>query len=158
MLAHQFGLKLAAAPAVDLVNSELRKIRRFHLSRYSAFLNLKIPKKVGSYADLYEIQAQGSEMDPELYRSFVERASQQARQSNQNLIVLAGLSTNPNGQKVTAEMLYQDFKAVKSDVNGYWLNVPAGGPWCPRCGKPDLKVGIDFIKQVIEKIRPTHLK
>ncbi len=154
LLAHQYHLKLIATPAVDLVNSEIGR-RRFstHFSKYSAFLKLKIPQKCGAYADLYEIQAQGSEKNLKIYLSFVKRAAHQAAKINPHLIILAGLSTNPSGQKVTAERLYRDFQTTREFVEGYWLNVPAGGKWCPRCGKPDPGVGIRFLRKIAAGLR-----
>lgn len=93
-----------------------------------------------------EIQAQGAEMNVAAYQSFVVATTHTARQTNPTVTILAGLSTNPGGQHVTATALYAAVRATHRTVNGYWLNIPAGGLYCPRCGIPQPQVAIALIK------------
>jgi len=39
-------------------------------------------------------------------------------------------------RRSSAEVL----RRTASSVDGYWLNIPAGGPSCPRCGQPQPQV------------------
>jgi hypothetical protein len=50
--------------------------------------------------------------------------------------VLAGLSTNPRGPKITLAELVAVVNATRHFVNGYWLNIPIPGPSCPHCDAP----------------------
>jgi hypothetical protein len=115
---------------------------------YQNFLRLGIAGAAARSADVYEIQAQGSELHTSTYVNFVRQAAEQARAANAHVIVLAGLSTNPGGQHVTGEDLYRAVMATQSMVSGYWLNIPAGGQYCPRCGTPQPQVAVDFLKRL----------
>lgn len=142
-LVHQAGLALVATPATDLVNV----LDPGAIDKYAAYLSLGIPAAAQN-ADVFEIQAQGSEANTALYASFVTAAAQAARAANPHVIVLAGLSTNPDGQQVTAQELYTDVQATRGVVNGYWLNIPSGGPYCPYCGAPQPQVAIGLLEML----------
>jgi hypothetical protein len=144
-VAHRHGLIFVATPATDLVKS----IERQPGPIYPAFIRLGIAGKVAPWADVYEIQAQGSENNLDQYRWFVAQAAAQARRANPHVVVLAGLSTNnPTDRQVTARQLYEAAQATRSVVDGYWLNVPRGGPYCPQCGAPKPKVGVEFLRML----------
>ena len=68
----------------------------------------------------------------------------QARQSNPKVLVLAGLNTNPNGQRVTADDILRAIAATRGVVDGYWLNIPRPGIHCPRCNdfRPDIAIEV----------------
>ena len=144
-LVHPFGLELIATPAVDLVNV----LSPGSVNHYASYLALDIPA-VAQYADVFEIQAQGLEADEAGYASFVTAAAQEARKANPAVIVLAGLSTNPNGQQVTSRELYADVEATRNVVNGYWLNIPSGGSYCPKCGAPQPEVAVGLLQLLQE--------
>jgi hypothetical protein len=139
--AHKRGLLLIATPAVDLVRT-LSPQTQGHV--YDRFIELGVIGDAARYADVVVIQAQGSEMALPLFTHFVEAAAQQARSANPKVTVLAGISTNPSGQRVTAEQILAAIDATRGAVAGYWFNVPAPGPYCPRCNdfRPDLAVQV----------------
>jgi len=143
---HQHGRLLIATPAADLVPVLNPKIERG--KRYDEYLRLGIAHWAARYADVYEIQAQGSLDNPPLYIRFVKAAAAQAREANPKVQVFAGLSTNPSGKKVTADQLYQAVQATRGDVAGYWLNIPAGGPSCPKGGEPQPQVAVELLKKL----------
>src|SRR6185369_10281111 len=99
-LAHAQRLLFLTAPAVNLVRTMDPSDQG---PRYDAYLRLQIAADAARYADVFDIQAQGSERNTELFASFVRQAAAQARQANPNVVVLAGISTQPSGQNVTAD-------------------------------------------------------
>jgi len=128
---------LIVAPGTDLIGGGP--------NRYDRFVQAKIPGAMARCADVYEIQAQGTEMDVAQYQSYVRQASEQARSANPHIVVLAGLSTNPTGKVVTGAQLFAAVKAVSAYVSGYWLNIPGGGAACPTCGQPKPQVAADLL-------------
>ena len=145
-LVHRHHMRLIATPATDLVRVLDPNGQG---SVYNRFLSLNILHAAAQVADVVEIQAQGSEANLSTYSSFVHAASIQAKTANPRVVVLAGLSTNPDGQKVTGQQLYAAFQATFSEVSGYWLNIPgnAGGQ-CPKCGTPQPQVAIAFLRML----------
>jgi hypothetical protein len=140
-LAHGRGLLFLAAPAVDLV-SVLAPSRRS--DRWDAYLGLGIAADAARHADIFDIQAQGAEHDPRLFADFVRAAAAQARQANPRVLVLAGVSTNPNGRRVDADDILRAIAATREIVDGYWLNIPRPGVHCPRCNdyRPDIAIEV----------------
>lgn len=134
-LVHRHHLLFIAAPAPDLVNV-LSPSAAAAQGRYQTFLSLSLPAEAARYADVLDVQAQGAEADTALFTSFVSRSAAQARSANPNIRVLAGLSTNPSGKSVTASVIGTAARAVRADVDGYWLNDPAASTACPRCAGP----------------------
>lgn len=79
-------------------------------------------------------------------------AMMQARRFYPSVIVIAGLSTNPPpGTPVTVAELVQDVFATRSVVDGYWLNVPAPGSACPRCGPQNPRLGRVFLQTLARR-------
>lgn len=144
-MAHRRGLQLIATPAADLVWAVARPAPG---TVYETFLRLGIARRVGRFADVFEIQAQGAEADVQRYRSFVAGAAAQAREANPRVVLVAGLSTNPTGRQVTAAQLEADVAATRQIVSGYWLNVPSGGAYCPTCGAPQPQVGARLLESL----------
>jgi hypothetical protein len=146
-LVHSHHMQLIATPATDLVNVLAPNIQQGN--RYDRFLSLNIIKEAAQFANVVEIQAQGSESSTAKYTQFVRAAVAQAKAANPDVVVLAGLSTNPDGQKVSGQQLYAAFQATSGDVSGYWLNIPGNqGGYCPRCGTPQPQVAVDFLKKL----------
>ena len=83
-------------------------------------------------------------MIPQFYANFVRAAAAQARRSNSKVLVLAGVSTNPHGQRVTADDILRAIAATRDVVDGYWLNIPRPGIHCPRCNdfRPDITIEV----------------
>ena len=143
-LVHSHHLRLIATPATDL-GRVLDPSGKG--STYSRFLSLGIIKVAAQYADVVEIQAQGAEANISTYTQFVSAAAMQAKKANSRVVVLAGLSTNPSGQKVTAQQLYTAFQGTFGTVSGYWLNIPGNQDgYCPKCGTPQPQVAIYFLR------------
>lgn len=142
-MVHKAGLLLIATPAVDLVNV----LDPGASDKYQAYLSAAIPSAAQN-ADIFEIQAQGSEANTAQYTSFVTAAAAAARLANPNVKVLAGLSTNPDGNTVTAQQLYAAVQATQTAVDGYWLNIPSGGAYCPDCGTPQPQIAVELLQML----------
>ena len=123
---------LVATPATDLVRSVDPGYRD---KIYPEFIQMQFAAHIAPYVSVYEIQAQGAERDPALYRSFVADICKQARRTHPGITVLAGLSTNPGGRTVSPSVLERDITLTKGLVSGYWMNIPQAGMACPRCGQ-----------------------
>jgi hypothetical protein len=144
-LAHAQGLLFLTAPAVNLVRA---MAPRDEGPRYDAYLRLGIAADAARYADVFDIQAQGSERNTELYASFVQQAAAQARQANPKVIVLAGISTQPSGQSVTADDIVRAIDATRDSVDGYWFNIPRPSAYCPRCREFRPDIAIEVLRRV----------
>lgn len=140
-LVRRRHLLLDATPATDLVTVAWPRATK----KYPAFLRLGIAQQIARYADLYEIQARGSEANRDLYRHFVAAATAQAREGNPAVDVLLGVSTNLTGHFVSAETRYQDVPATRRLVSGYWLNIPGASVYCPTCGSGTPHVGSELL-------------
>jgi hypothetical protein len=140
-LVHSYGLLFIAAPAVDLVPVLAPGTRG---SRYDTYLQLGIAADAARHADVIDIQAQGVELNTGAYENFVRQAAAQARGANPRVLVLAGVSTNPSGQKVTTDAILRAITATRDIVDGYWLNIPQPGEKCPRCNefRPDIAIEV----------------
>lgn len=132
-LAHARGKTLIATPAVDLVQAD-EPGRWTGATRYQGFERTGWIGAMARCADGISIQSQVAEMDIPRYKRFVLRAVRQARAANPHVWVFSGLSTNPGGRAVTPQQLRRAAQAVGSAVTGFWLNIPAAGRFCPRCG------------------------
>lgn len=146
-LVHRHHLLFIAAPATDLVNV-LSKSDADAQGRYPTFLSLSLPADAARYADVLDIQAQGSEADTALFTSFVSQAAAQARSANPNIRILAGLSTNPSGKSVTTSVIETAARAVRPQVDGYWLNDPAASTACPRCAGPFPQIALAAVQNL----------
>jgi hypothetical protein len=140
-LVHAHGLLFLTAPGVDLVNVLASENRT---TPYDAYLRLGIAADAARYADVVDIQAQGSERDTPFYANFVGQAAAQARQANPNVLVLAGISTNPSGQQVTANDILRAIAATRDSVDGYWFSIPSPSEYCPSCNsfRPDIAIEV----------------
>lgn len=80
---------------------------------------------------------QQSERSAFAYAKVVKRDAQIVHSVFPGRPVIAGISSNPRGPKVTSSELQQAISAVANEVQGYWLNVPEPSVSCPRCNVPD---------------------
>lgn len=144
-VAHAHGLRLIVAPALNLT-TVLDPAGAG--PRWQRYLRLRLAATVGARADVVEVQAQSLERDTGSYADFVNAAAAQVRAVNPHATVLAGLSTNPPGAPVTGAQLAAAVQATRSDVDGYWLNVPGRGPRCPTCNAPRPEVGQQLLQQL----------
>lgn len=147
-LAHARNKILIVTPAINLIRIIEPEAKG---DRFDAFAGTKLAGEIARCADVYEIQAQGAEMDKGAYRSFVEAEARQAHGANPHVVVLAGISTNPMGKLVSGKEVFEAVQAVRSSVDGFWLNIPAGGKFCPNCGAPQPKVAVDMLQRLDSK-------
>jgi hypothetical protein len=103
-------------------------------------------RSVAAYADVVDVQAQESQATPSEYSGRVLPIAQEIRRADSKVIIVSGLSTNPRVGIPTAEQLVEDARSVASWVQGYFLNVPAPGPSCPRCLPPQPQLGMHFLQ------------
>jgi hypothetical protein len=143
-LVHAHHLLFVSAPAVNLTDV----LAPGQSDHYAAYLRLALAASAARYADVIDIQAQGSETSLRAFTPFVQAATAQARSANRHVIVLVGISTNPGGQHVSSAQLADAYGAVRADVNGYWLNVPSHGPGCPSCGVPQPGVAVPLLQML----------
>jgi hypothetical protein len=138
--AHAHGLTLIAMPATTLT----QVIAPGAGPVYRRFLDARIIASVATSADSVVILASGSQNTPVSYANFVREATAQARLVNPNIVVLAGLSTNPPGPVVTLKNLVDSVRLTRDVVDGYNMNIPDPGPYCPLCNpsRPDLAVAL----------------
>lgn len=144
-IAHKNGLTLIATPAINLVSAIEPN---FTGDKYTAFEQLGLAAKIAPYVDVYEIQSQQIEANTAQFTSFVSAVSAAVRSVSPNATVLAGISTNPAGQTVTAQQVYSSVVATESIVNGYWINIPAASPSCPSCGLPQPQIADEVLQEI----------
>lgn len=149
---HQF---LVATPATDLVHSVEPQ---YHGPIYPEFLRLGLAEKIASSCKVYEIQAQGAERNPSLYAYFVKEVAAQIRDAHPDVVLLAGLSTNPGGHPVPARVLEKDVQATREIVAGYWLNIPQAGKACPRCGKAHPEIAVSLLNNEFKKMHRANVE
>jgi hypothetical protein len=139
-LVHAHGLLFLTAPAVNLTQVFAPGPEK----RYDAYIAGGLARDAARYADVFEIQAQGSEKDVDKYAGFVRAAARQAREANPKVTVLSGLSTNPTGQRVTPDNILAAIAATRSAVDGYWFNIPHPSEFCPSCNdfRPDIAIEV----------------
>lgn len=130
-LLHAHGLRFIATPSADMVKASGTLVDD---NVYATYISRNVAGTAAKYADVIAIQGQGSELDIPLYASFITQATQQARQANPHVVVLAGLSTSPNGVQVSPQQLTDAYTAVKDVVDGYWVQIPGQSTVCPDCG------------------------
>ena len=157
--AHTAGYKVILAPAIDLTRA-MPCYKSSDNASVNYVKDCSIPKLVGlASPDVYEVQAQLYEMNTtfgvlcDCYDWLVTQSVLESRASSPVhtllLTVIAGLSTNQNGNVATPQILKQDTDNttpanLAAAVNGYWLNVPKKSKACPHCvpgGAPQVAVG-----------------
>lgn len=144
-IAHAHHKLVMFTPAADLLT--VIAPRTPAPERLSTFERL-IVRPGSQLADGFEVQSQGTEGSPDAV-SFVTAAVNAARKARPGGVILAGLSTNPDGRKVTAGQMMVVYDAARhAGATGFWLNIPEAGPSCPRCGTPQTSVGIAFLHRL----------
>ncbi|HXB10943.1 MAG TPA: hypothetical protein VNZ45_03075, partial [Bacteroidia bacterium] len=88
-------------------------------------------------ANTVSLQFQTDEATPATYANYTNQAVAQARAVNPNITVWAQLTTAVNGAVQSSCTLYNAYKSVASNVNGFWLNVGGSGT--------EPQVGINFL-------------
>jgi hypothetical protein len=139
-LVRSAGFLFIAAPALDLVKVIEPGCSPF----WQCYLDLGLAASGARYADVFDIQAQSLENDATKYADFVSKAAAQARRANPKVTVLAGISTDPNGQTTSEGAILGAIAATRGVVDGYWFNIPTTGVQCPACTY-DPQLAIDVI-------------
>jgi hypothetical protein len=132
-VAHKAGLLMVAAPSASLVYAKAPDTLPGQLD--SQFVKFNIAGAVAKSADVFEIAAQGNERHPSRYASFVSSVSAEAIVAHPSIELLGGLSTNPNGQKQTAQNLLNSALKTRLTVAGFGLTDPGSRKECKGCGK-----------------------
>jgi hypothetical protein len=147
-IVHAYDRCLVFAPAVDLVGVQHPGARGPAL--YSLF-DSSIVGPGAALADVFVVQSQHSE-GTRYAGSLAPQAIRAARAAHR-VPVLAGLSTNPNGRRVTpADMLAVYRAGVLGGAAGFWLNIPESDAECSRCGLPQPQVAVAFLKAVAQSV------
>jgi hypothetical protein len=147
--AHDHGYQAILAPSIDLTKG--MACRKTSAPAWKNYLtNCSVPTIVAqAKPEVYEIQSQRYEANTSAgsncgcFAWFVKQAVAQAQKVVAGLDVRAGLSTNPGGHVSTGQTLYTDTLNTSGSVDGYWLNVPEQGTYCPNCvpgGAPEVAV------------------
>lgn len=141
--AHAHGKKVLFTPAADLLSVLAPGIPA--AARSAAFDRLVV-RPGSAVADGFEVQSQQTEATADAV-TFVTGAVAAARAARPGAPVLAGLSTNPDGRRVSAADLLVVYRAALSaGATGFWLNIPESSPECPRCGIPQAPVAVAFLR------------
>jgi hypothetical protein len=141
-VAHAHGKKVLFTPAVDLLSVVAPGTSAG--ARFTTFDRL-VAGPGAAIADGFEVQSQQTEATPSA-ATFVAEAVAAARAAHPGAPVLAGLSTNPDGRRVTAGDLLTVYQAGRSaGATGFWLNIPEASAECPQCGTPQTAVAVAFL-------------
>jgi hypothetical protein len=144
-VAHAHGLKLLATPAMDLVSDMGRQPSE---TVSAAYLRLGVATLAGAHADVFELQSQGLEFDPQRFAALLKSVDVQVRAVNPSVVFFGGVSTNPSGRRATAEQMVSAVQAAGSIASGYWLNDPSSGAYCPKCSGPYPAVAVTFLAEL----------
>jgi hypothetical protein len=150
-LVHAHGLLFLTAPAVNLVKGIEPMARPEQMDE--DYLRLGIAADAARYADVFDIQAQRFESDTKRYANFVKLAATQARQANPKVSVLAGISTQPFGPRVTADDILGAIMATRDVVDGYWFNIPRPSQYSPHVTEFRLDIALDVLHRLAEQLR-----
>ncbi|MBO0803193.1 MAG: IPT/TIG domain-containing protein [Nocardiopsaceae bacterium] len=141
-LAHAHGLTFVDTPAQDLVDTLGKNPGE---SNWQAYLRYGLAASAARYADVVDFQVQGSEGNYATYLQIVRAFAAQARSANPRTTLYAGLATNPSGQYMTPEWMYQAAVETEPVVSGYWLNDAYQSADCPKCTGPYPQRAVDFL-------------
>ncbi len=148
-VAHRYSKKIIFTPALDL----LKTLTPGQASGQAAWEHYdRLLAGPGAEAsDVFEIQAQSTEGSP-YATSATDDALGAAKAAHPGEPVLVGLSTNPDGRKVSPADLLALYHATLSSAAGYWLNIPQAGTACPRCGAAQPQVAVAFLEDVAQEL------
>lgn len=138
-LAKQYGKRLIFTPAADLASVANAAYAR--TNRFTGYLQLRFAEQGARTCDVFEIQAQQVE-GTVAFTSFVGSAVGQARAANPRALILVGLTTKAPRQRVTGQLLLAAYRATRSEVAGYWINIPGGTP----AGPQNAAAAVDFLR------------
>lgn len=161
-LAHAYGYCFLSTPSPNIVplqkgyNPNRDLIQQYHSMGFSIFCS-------NAPAEIYNLQTQTFEGFPKLFVSFINKSTEQAKSANPNILLFAGIGTDPaaggnvsadlvkwklvnadlppvgsRGRrwKITARQIYTAVLETYKTVSGYWLNIADG----------DCKTAVEFLQ------------
>ena len=131
--AKRNGYGLIAAPGLSLFPGNFQQ-KLAYINRSNFY------GKVAKYASIVEVQSQSLEFNESNFLSLVGTALTQAKTTDQNASVFAGLSTNPPAGVATSSQLLNLVNSAPIGLQGFWMNIPSPGEMCPNCNvqSPDV--------------------
>jgi hypothetical protein len=147
-LVHAAGLLFLTSPSANLVKVMAPGTGPSDADMFATYLQLGIAVDAARYADFYVIQTQRALRDTKLSTAFVEQAAAQARRANPHVQVIAGVSTNPLGRRVTANDIVRLIAATRNTVDGYWMNIPTRNDYSPGITEYRPDIAIEVIRRV----------
>jgi hypothetical protein len=143
-IVHGAGLQFLVAPGVDLMG----KLHPGEGPYNRSYVASGFGEQASAAADIFVVQAQTYQNDSVTYGDFVRRVAAQARAAHPGVLVLAGLSTGPHGERTSANAMRAALAATSGTVDGYWLNIPGPGAQCPTCGPPTPGIALELLRQL----------
>jgi hypothetical protein len=140
-VAHSAGRRLVAAPSLGLA----RQLVPDAPSATAAYLSASFPESVAVWADGLHIQSQRLERQSGEFLEFVSTVTKRARAAAAEVSITAGLSTNPPGVPPTVQEILTCVRSTAAIVDGYWLNIPETGRWCPTCPSARPEVAAELL-------------
>jgi hypothetical protein len=142
-MAHSYGKCLIFTPALDLLRPWIRI--RSQSTRVHIFAN-NIARPGGSASDVFDIQSQQYEGTPYV-TTLIHEIAHAARSLQPAEPVFVGISTNPDGRRVTVADLLEMYRTGESvKASGYWLNIPVSNAECPQCGIPKPRLAVSMLE------------
>jgi len=124
-IAHEAGYRIIMTPARDLMmvpGAKCGKKKGDDLD--TAFIRCNIAGAASKApVDVFQLQSQVSETDPDAYRDFIAKTKAQAVAANPKITFLAGFSTSPEKHAVSADQLWKAFLASHDLVAGYYFTI-----------------------------------
>ena len=119
VLYEQLAAQLAIANGITFINAPYGK---------SAKITIADDVGAAKYASVVEIQSQTLDRDPKEFQAFVKKDVTAIRAVSPTVTILAGLATDAGGIPTSTSDMYQEYKSVKGEVQGFWLNANTWGP------------------------------
>ena len=149
------GLRYLTSPSANLVKVMAPGTGPSDAEMFAAYLRLGIAADAARYADVYVVQAQRSLRETDLFSDFVHQAAVQARAANPKVEILAGISTNPIGRRVTTDDLVRAIAATRAVVDGYWLNIPTRNEYSPDIVEYRPDMAVEVVRRTAGQEAPT---
>lgn len=144
-VAHQHGLLLVADPATSIVPA--RSPATAPSDQYARFERMRIAAKAARYADVYEIDARGSDTSGPAYAGFVRTASAQATAAAPDVTLIATLSSGPHHPALRSPAnILRAALATRTVVSGYQLNDLRPGGGCRSCALSPVEMADAFLR------------
>jgi len=141
VLARRYGYYLIAAPGLSLIPGDFPQ-KLAYISRSDFY------GKLSQYAQIVEVQSQSLEFNPGNFNHLLNVAVEQAKSSDVDAKVYAGLSTNPPAGIATTSQLLNLISTTPIEIQGFWMNIPSPGPMCPNCNVQSPQVADDLFQAI----------